>query len=487
MAEDELKDHPQMLLDLIDHLRASFWKRIEPEIDIVDTLRHLWILIDYLLTIFRGMLADGLFFKPFDSVNAIRYDDWLISHKISQITLTSSLLHSMYDIVFAYPNGDMSLGNRNLETGTMLRMSLRIMRYRGWIIYRMAAGMGDIVFAPLYEVLKRRGVKFEFFCEVTNLGLSADKKSVDTISIGRQVTIKDGAQYDPLITVNDLPCWPSEPLYCQIVQGDELQAQQINLEAFENGWTNVENFTLRAGHDFDNVVLGISIGAFPMICKELIAASTAWQDMIHNVRTVRTQAFQLWFNESLADLGWTLPKPMTGVIPNTPINTWVAMDQLIDQESWPDNEVKDIAYFTGVMDFGASYEQALDAVKGNTMSILQNISQLWPKATSPTNPNALDWNKLVAALGVDGVERFYQQYFRANIDPSELYVQSVSNSSLYRLAANKSGFDRLYLTGDWTENRVNLGMIEAAVTSGMLTSQSMCGYPTYIASVGDFF
>ena len=98
----------------------------------------------------------------------------------------------MYDIVFAYPNGERNFDNRNIETGTMLRMTLRIMRYRGWIIYRMAAGMGDIVFAPLYEVLKRRGVKFEFFCEVTNLGLSADKKSVDTISIGRQVTIKDG-------------------------------------------------------------------------------------------------------------------------------------------------------------------------------------------------------------------------------------------------------------------------------------------------------
>ena len=80
------------------------------------------------------------------------------------------------------------------------------------------------------------------------------------------------------------------------MQGDELQAQQINLEAFENGWANVENVTLRAGHDFDSVVLGISIGAFPYICKELLATSTAWQNMVKNVLTVRTQAFQWWMN-----------------------------------------------------------------------------------------------------------------------------------------------------------------------------------------------
>ena len=74
---------------------------------------------------------------------------------------------------------------------------------------------------------------------------------------------------------------------------------------------------------------------------------------------------------------------MTGVIPNTSINTWVAMDQLISQESWPGDEVKDIAYFTGVMDFSASYGEALEAVKRNTMAIAQNLVNSGQKRPRP--------------------------------------------------------------------------------------------------------
>ena len=51
--------------------------------------------------------------------------------------------------------------------------------------------MGDTVFTPFYEVLKRRGVHFEFFHWVSNLGLSPDKRLVDSIEVIPQVTLKD--------------------------------------------------------------------------------------------------------------------------------------------------------------------------------------------------------------------------------------------------------------------------------------------------------
>ena len=40
----------------------------------------------------------------------------------------------------------------------------------------MRAGMGETVIAPLYEVLRRRGVRFEFFHRVERLELSADQR-----------------------------------------------------------------------------------------------------------------------------------------------------------------------------------------------------------------------------------------------------------------------------------------------------------------------
>ena len=63
-------------------------------------------------------------------------------------------------------------------TSDLLRLAFS---YRGSIMYKMQAGMGDTVFTPLYEVLKRRGVRFEFFHDVKRLGLAHDAAMVDTI------------------------------------------------------------------------------------------------------------------------------------------------------------------------------------------------------------------------------------------------------------------------------------------------------------------
>ena len=49
------------------------------------------------------------------------------------------------------------------------------------------------------------------------------------------------------------------------------------------GWQG-KAIALRRGEDFDQVVLGISLGLLPTICKELIASSQAWSDMIANVQ-----------------------------------------------------------------------------------------------------------------------------------------------------------------------------------------------------------
>ena len=105
--------------------------------------------------------------------------------------------------------------------------------------------------------------------------------------MGRQVTLK--SDYQPLIAVKDIPCWPSEPLYDQIVQGEELKAQGINLESFWTPWQSVETRTLRAVDDFDQVVLGIAVGSLRFICPSL------WKPILAGKRCARTLArFRRW-------------------------------------------------------------------------------------------------------------------------------------------------------------------------------------------------
>src|SRR5208283_1810632 len=113
---------------------------------------------------------------------------------------------------------------------------------------------------------KRRGVKFEFFHRVEGLALSPGGGAVDSIHLGVQAALKDpAAGYNPLVDCDGLPSWPAAPLYDQLVDGDELKRSGDNLESF---WTTrpcVASKTLKAGQDFDQAVLAISIGSFPYL------------------------------------------------------------------------------------------------------------------------------------------------------------------------------------------------------------------------------
>lgn len=472
---------------LIGKLRSLIWTLIEPLIDSNSHVRHLWILADFGLTTMIGIIADSLFIKPFDSINNMEYSAWLAQYGASSALLDSVLLQAMYDLVFAYPNGLATRENRSIEAGTGLRVVMHILRYKGSIVYKMAAGMGDVVFAPMYELLEQRGVTFNFFYRVKNLALSEDGTRIAAIHMGQQVTIKDDKDYQPLVYPLNLPSWPAEPLYDQIVQGDELQRRHIDLESSYNDWQDVHEKTLDIGPD-DLVILGISIGAFPEICHELITKSDAWQKMVAAVQTVRTQSFQLWVKDDLKQLGWNEVSPLMGTIPDTDMDTWADMPQLIDKETWPSGEVGSIAYYTGVMTNDASPEKALEAVKAESFALMRHMGNLWPNAMNPQHPDEFNWDLLAVEPGNEstGVDRFWDQFFRANIDPTELYVLTATNTTQFRLKSGSSGFSNLYLAGDWTDNRTNIGMVEGAVMSGLQACQAITGYPVSIPGEGDF-
>ena len=120
-----------------------------------------------------------------------------------------------------------------------------------------------------------------------------------------------------------------------------------------------------------------------------------------------------------------------------------------------------------------------EAVKANMKNLFNlDMSALWPNAYDSNNQ--FDWqvffNDPSSILPV-----FEQQYWRANIDPSERYVLSVTGSSQYRLATDGTMFNNLRITGDWIKTGVNAGCVEAAVMAGMQTSRSLCGYPEIIS------
>lgn len=472
----------------IDELLVQFKEAIHNKIkhlidDDLELLRA-WIFIDFGLTNIRGVFQDQLHHKGYETINNWDYRDWLAHHGASEEALNSPILTVLYELVFAYENG-VSMGpdvKQNMEAGTILKGLPRIaLGYTGAFMWKMQAGMGDVVFAPMYEVLKSRGVKFNFFHRVTNL--RTDGKQVTKVEMSKQVNLlKD--EYDPLIPVKRLPCWPSKPLYDQILEADELKKQNINLESFWTPWKDTGGtISLEKGKDFDHVVLGISIGSLPFIAKDLITANDCWQKMVDNVKTVETQALQIWQNKNLTEMGYASPdhEPVTGTFEVTPMSTWADMSHLIPHENWPKGEVEMIGYFTGCL---AEEEKAPPGTEHgypaamlekniiNSKKLFQdNIRLIWPD---------FDWDALVAPENELGIERLKNQFHRVNIDPSERYVQTVADSTQYRLKSGESGYEGLVLAGDWTLNGLNMGSVEAATMSGMQASRAISGYPIKI-------
>ena len=82
-------------------------------------------------------------------------------------------------------------------------------------------------------------------------------------------------------------------------------------------------------------------------------------------------------------------------------------------------------------------------------------------------------------------ERFDSQYWRANFTPSERYVLTPAKLVKFRLRTDESGYDNLFLTGDWIKNGLDAGCVESAVMSGMQTSRAICGSPQVVVGEND--
>ena len=198
-----------------------------------DDGRRLKIFFDLSLAILRGIIVDDIIANGFDSIDHLEFKDWLRRHNARSESVDSAIVNAIYDGNFSFSGGDRS--KPNFAAGVALHCFLRIfLDYKGALLYRMQAGMGDVVITPLFEVLEKRGVRFRFFHRVDELVYDAETKRITAIEVTEQVAVKAG-EYRPLVTVpvddGKIMGWPSQPRYDLIEDGEELKASGINLES----------------------------------------------------------------------------------------------------------------------------------------------------------------------------------------------------------------------------------------------------------------
>ncbi len=484
------------ITQLLEMLSVSVRRRLASLVERDRGVRRVWQVIDLILAIVRGSIRAGLAFdaRGFDAINDYDWREWLRMNGASDQSLDSGFMRGIYDLVFAFEDGDVT--RPRLAAGVALRGAMRMFfTYRGALFWRMSAGMGDIVFAPLYQVLKHRGVRFEFFHRLRNVGLSP-KRSKDTphvrsLEFDVQAEIAGEGEYQPLIDVNHVPSWPSQPDYAQLVDGPALQREG---RAFEGSWelrrAGVKK--LRVTQDFDFVILGVSVASLPDVASELLEREPRWREMVERVRTVPTQAFQLWMRESTADLGWLHPPPnLSGFI--EPFDTWAEMSHLIPEENWK-APVRSIAYFCSALPDTASnpvtiseafYREQSKVVRDNAVRFLESgVGELWPHAL---HKDKFRWEVLAAEGGKaprTGAKRFDTQFWTANVNPTDRYVQSLPGSIAYRISPLDRTLDNFTVAGDWTASGLDSGCIESAVMSGLLAAHAISGTPGLHEIVG---
>lgn len=501
VVETALRSAPELpesrLLRLLEMIAAATRNSLADFIECDDQHRYKWEIIDIVLATLIGTLKFGLLSDPrgFDAIDDYECRDWLRINGASERALNSAYLRGLYDLGMAYENGDPE--RPRISAGQALRASVRLFfGYRGALFWKMRAGMGDVVFAPFYEALFKRGVTFKFFHRLTNVKLaeadlrSDEKPYVAGLEFDIQATVRGEEDYLPLIEVGGAQCWPSEPDYDQLDDGKRLKAEG---RKFESHWDRrkVTSKTLRVVKDFDFVVLGVGIGAIPEVCRELVESNPRWRNMVTNVKTVATQAFQIWLSADLQSLGWEAPPvTLSGFI--KPFDTWADMTQVIPAESWRAPPCT-VAYFCSVLgdppesvdvsDPGYPSARRDDVRRAAVAFLNRDIRRLWPNSTSAAG--GFRWDLLVdpdedpetARPLSAGEARFASQFWTANVNPSDRYVLALPGSVKHRISPLDCTYDNLTIAGDWTECGFNEGCVEAAFMSGRLAANAIAGAP----------
>jgi uncharacterized protein with NAD-binding domain and iron-sulfur cluster len=199
---EQIEEAVDDLMDRVKEEVSAFAHQIEQSVGsvrvgaegetITEEMSRIAILADLGIAIARGFLNDIFLHGPgaYDAINGEDFLAWLKRWGASPVALTSGPARSLYDLAFS---------RNSIAAGVALRvLKEMVFGYRNAPLWKMAAGMGDTVFTPFYDVLMARGVTINFFSRVTAMRPSGPN-ALGQIDISTQATMLNAAPYQPLV------------------------------------------------------------------------------------------------------------------------------------------------------------------------------------------------------------------------------------------------------------------------------------------------
>lgn len=441
-----------------------------------DEERHKVDQVEFLKTLLRGVRDDKLATKGFASIDDIDFDDWLVKHGASPELMKSPLVTLNMFVTYQFPKGDLS-GKPVMSASSFVQWTLRTASYLGAPFFLFEAGTGETIISPLYRLLEKRGVKVEFFHELTDITLNSCSNTVERLRFNVQAKPKKGL-YQPFIRVKDLDCWPNQPLWNQLENSAALKGQDFEAPHSIKGASK----TLSVDQDFDKVILAIPPRATLVSAPSMVEKDTTWSNLEHMAVTA-TQSMQLWLNDDIGSL--TNYKDTFFVAGNyrSGMHGMAEFENILQYEDWSNVKTppKGLLYFSGVMTSphkaGDMTVRELGDMKARDTAgtmLISSGEEIFQGAQNPiptTIPYGFDFNALYPTSNAEsGQARLSSQYTRGNLVPSELYTQCPPGTKALRIDPLAPPQQNMTVAGDWVDTRLNVGSVEGTVIGGRLAA-----------------
>ncbi|MBA3549774.1 MAG: NAD(P)-binding protein [Nannocystis sp.] len=475
-------------------------------------LWFLWTGIDTLLTIIIGLLRHPV--RHLDELDGVDFRVWLRANGLHEAGDERwAVIDQVYETLFAHQPADPTRGPGAqldaavrpdlLACGVATRwFLLQSFGERGAPSFRFSYSCAQTMITPYYLALRQLGAKIHFFHTVTGLEIEGEgpQRRLTAVRLVRQAEVAAGsAEYQPLLT-EDLPNnpeglrdWPKDPHWDQLVDGAWFRDHGID---FFDAWRSEANtratpVSLEQGVDFDLCVLGVPLGALPLVDSPLTAcarpdADPRWKAMIDGMAVAQTLSCQLWLTAPPSAL-FAGPRGLLTAFAQ-PQPSYGDFTPLLAYETWAEPRPQSVAYFTGAAVVGkpllppaggAGYPAEVHTAWTEQFRgwLGTHHAAFFDGSGAPSH-----FEGLLELLAVEGEtstpsRRLDWQHFVADVQPSSLYVLSQPGSTALRLGQAESGVKGLLLCGDWTRTDLNCGCVEAATSSGMLAARAISNEP----------
>jgi len=494
---DRSRKRTSQVLKVFRAMATQLRKTLSDIVGIDERLRWKTEMVDIVLAIAVGLIADRVMFRRqgLDAINDMDYRDWLARHGATRAALDSRFLVGIYELVFAYEDGDHR--KPAFAAGVALRSALRMFfTYRGSMFWRLRSGMGDAVFAPLYRTLlepaalpglaPRSPVQFHFLHRLQHveLGIAGDGRIVverlnfdirgDPAKINSQTPV----------ALDHFGCWPIDE---HLLHGDHRTTGGTGQ------WLDTAGDALIFAMGVDDFIalLRGCAGDGPGLFRQL---PERWQRMAQDSRTVATQAAQVWLDADFKSLGWNSPAGIVTAL-QLPFDTWADMTHTLSTErAWRKasgtnhptqlDGARSVAYFCSVLPqhaVTADKRRRREPAAASLVQLLEHDARsLWPRAFEPAGLTAAD--RVVDPAGPFD-KRMATDYVQVNAQGSERYTLSPPGGIDSRISPLDPTFANMSIAGDWTACGLDAGCVEAAVMSGKLAAHAITGGTPSLESI----